>query len=155
MGVLVHKILFVCYGNICRSPMAEFVMKDLVDKHGEANKFFIRSAATAYDEIGNGVYYGTRKILDRLGINYSGKVAVKLVRDDYNKYDYIIGMDDMNVRDMLRIFGGDPDGKIYKFLDFTDRHGNVADPWYTGDFESTYKDVKEGTEGLYKVISAD
>ncbi len=146
------KIMFVCYGNICRSPMAEFIMKDMVKKRGVADKFYIVSSATSYEEIGSSVHYGTRKILNRLNIDCSKKRAVKLLKEDYDKYDYIIGMDDMNIRNMNRIFGGDPDNKIYKLLDFTPISGDVADPWYTGDFESTYRDVVSGVEGLINKI---
>lgn len=147
------RILFVCHGNICRSPMAEFVMKDLVDKKGLSEKFTIKSAATSTEEIGNIVHYGTRKILDRLNISYQGKVAVQLKKSDYNEYDLIIGMDSQNIRNILRIVGNDSEGKIFKLLDFA-YGGDVADPWYTGDFEKTYKDVLSGCTALLDKLTA-
>lgn len=147
-----HKILFVCYGNICRSHMAEFLMKDYVKDKGDADNFFIASAATSFEEIGNGVYYGTREILDRLNIDYSKKTATKLVKADYDKYDYIIGMEDMNVADIIRIFGGDKDGKVCRFLDFTSSPRDVADPWYTRNFEKTYADIMVGIKALYETL---
>ena len=146
------KIMFVCLGNICRSPMAEFVMRDLVNKKGESENFFIRSSATGTWELGNGVHYGTRKILDRLNISYKGKISQPLKKSDYDKYDYIVGMDEYNRRDMLRLFGGDKDNKISLLLEYADLHREVADPYYTGDFEATYKDVVLGTNALYEYI---
>ena len=143
------KIMFVCHGNICRSPMAEFLMKDFVAKKGESLDFEIKSSATSSEELGNPVHYGTKAVLDRLGISCKGKYAVKLTESDYNKYDYFIGMDEYNRHNMLRIFGTDKDNKISCLLDYTDNPREVADPWYTGNFESTYQDVKEGVEGLY------
>lgn len=142
------KILFVCHGNICRSPMAEFVMKDLVTKQGLSDQFHIASAATSMEEIGNGVHRGTRRILDGLGISYAGKCAVRLERSDYKTYDYLIAMEQYNIKNMLRILGSDPEHKISRLLDFTDHPGDIADPWYTGDFDLTYREVKEGCEGL-------
>ena len=146
------KILFVCYGNICRSPMAEFVMKDLVAKNCNANDFYIESAATSTEEIGNGVHWGTRGILDRLNIDYSKKRARQITKVDYQNFDYIVGMDAMNKRDMLRAFGGDPDGKISLLLDWTDSPRDVADPWYTHNFEITYNDVVKGTNAMLKKL---
>lgn len=146
------KILFVCYGNICRSPMAEFIMKDLVAKKGDDANFYIESAATSTEELGNGVHWGTRGILDRLNIDYSKKRARQITKGDYQKFDYIVGMDAMNKRDMLRAFGGDPDGKISLLLDWTDTPRDVADPWYTHNFEITYADVVKGTQGLYDAL---
>lgn len=142
------KILFICLGNICRSPMAEFVMKDLVDKQGLSDRFYIASAATSMEEIGNGVHRGTRRILNGLGISCADKRAVRLEVGDYEKYDYLIAMEQSNIKSMLRILGGDPEHKISRLLDFTNRPGDIADPWYTGDFDLTYRDVKEGCEGL-------
>ncbi len=147
------KILFVCHGNICRSPMAEFVMKDIVKKNGKEQMFHIASAATSMEEIGNGVHYGTRNKLREVGISTAGKYAVRMERRDYEEYDYLIGMDSMNIRNMERIAGGDSEGKIYKLLDFTKRAGaDIADPWYTGNFEVTYDDVLEGCQGLFRHI---
>lgn len=142
------KVLFVCHGNICRSPMAEFVLKDMVQKRGVADRFEIASAATTTEELGNGVHRGTRALLGRLGISCAGKTARQMCRADYDRYDYLIGMDSENIRDMRRICGGDSAGKLFKMLDFTSRGGDVADPWYTGDFETTYRDIKEGCEGF-------
>ncbi len=146
------KILFVCHGNICRSPMAEFVMKDLVRKAGRAEEFSIASAATSTEEIGNPVYPPARRMLAAHGIDCTGKTARQLRKADYAQYDYLIGMDQANFRNMQRMCGGDPDGKIHLLLDFTDRPGQVADPWYTGDFQATWEDVLEGCEGLLRHI---
>ena len=142
------RILFVCHGNICRSTMAEFVMKDMVAKRGLADRFHIESAATSTEEIGSPVYPGTRKILEREGIDCSGKRARQMRRDDYDKFDLLIGMDSANERNMLRMLGGDPAGKVHKLLEFADSEGDIADPWYTGDFETTYDDVLAGCTGL-------
>lgn len=144
------KILFICHGNICRSPMAEFVMKDMVKKAGLADQFEIASAATSTEEIGNPVHRGTRERLKREGISVAGKTAVQLKKSDYGKYDYLIGMDSWNIRNIQRMTGGDPEGKIYKLLDFAGISRDVADPWYTGDFETTYQDVVAGCEGLLR-----
>lgn len=146
------KILFVCHGNICRSPMAEFVMKDMVKKAGLEHCFFIASAATSTEEIGNPVHRGTRERLAREGISVAGKTAVQLKKTDYEKYDYLIGMDDWNIRNMLRILGQDLEEKVHKLLEYAGSSRDVADPWYTGDFEVTYQDVKAGCEGLLKQI---
>lgn len=142
------KILFVCHGNICRSPMAEFVLKDLVRKTGAENSFYIASAATSTEEIGNPVHPGTRKILASLGISTEGKCAIQMKKSDYEKYDYLIGMDDWNIRNMKKITGGDSEHKIKKLLEFAGQKSDIADPWYTGDFESTYRDVLEGCKSL-------
>ncbi len=142
------KILFVCHGNICRSPMAEFVLKDMVQKEGIANEFYIASAATSTEEIGNPVHHGTRSKLAQVGISTSGKYAVQMKRSDYQEYDYIIGMDSWNYRNMLRIAGKDNKEKISLLLDYTDHPRDVADPWYTGDFEKTYDDVLAGCQGF-------
>lgn len=144
------KILFVCHGNICRSPMAEFVMKDLVRKAGLESQFHIASAATSTEEIGSPVYPPARRKLAEHGINCSGKTARQLTRADYDRYDLLIGMDNANLRNMRRICGGDSDGKIRLLLEFTGRSGEVADPWYTGDFETTWRDVLEGCSGLLR-----
>ena len=142
------KILFVCHGNICRSPMAEFVMKDLVRREGLEDRFCIESAATSYEEIGNPVYPPVRRLLQAEGIDCSGKKARHTERQDYKDYDYLIGMDRYNLRNMERIYGGDPQGKIYSLLSFTGQSGDVADPWYTDDFDTTWKDVTAGCQGL-------
>ena len=142
------KILFICHGNICRSPMAEFIFKYLVEQRGLSSEFYIASAATSTEEIGSRVHHGTAAILDRLGIDYSEKRARQMTKRDYQDYDMLIGMDDWNIRNMSRIAGGDPEGKLYLLMDFTDRPGEVADPWYTRNFEVTYRDVMDGCEGL-------
>ncbi len=147
------RIMFVCYGNICRSPMAEFVMKDLVSKKGESDNFYISSSATSTEEIGHGVHRGTRAVLDKMGISYAGKVAVQLKKSDYDNYDYFVGMDEMNRRDMLRIFGCDKKNKVSLLLDYTDTPRDVADPWWTHDFEATKQDVVNGTKALYAFLT--
>ena len=142
------KLLFVCHGNICRSPMAEFVMKDLVEKVGLGGRFTIASAATSTEEIGNPVYPPARNELARHGISCAGHAARQLTRADYAAFDLLIGMDSANIRNMNRICGGDEEGKIHRLLDYTSRPGDVADPWYTGDFEATWRDVSEGCAAL-------
>lgn len=149
------KILFVCHGNICRSPMAEFVMKDLVQKAGLTDQFHIASAATSREEIGNPVYPPARRKLAEHGISCVGHAARQLTRQDYADYDFLVGMDSANLRDMHRICGGDPDGKISLLLDHTTRPGDVADPWYTGDFQATWLDVLAGCQGLLAEIAGD
>lgn len=144
------RILFVCHGNICRSPMAEFVMKDLVEKAGMSDKFYIESAATSTEEIGNEVYPPAKRKLAEHGISCKGKTARQMTRDDYQRFDVLIGMDTWNIRNMNRICGGDPEGKIRMLMDFTDRPGDVADPWYTGNFEATWQDVLLGCQCFLK-----
>ena len=140
------KVLFICHGNICRSPMAEFVFKDMVQKNGLGDRFHIASAATSREEIGNPVHYGTTRKLKEFGISTAGKYAVQLTKKDYQKYDYIIGMEYRNIRNIDRIIGSDPEHKVYSLLDFSDRARDIADPWYTGNFDRTYEDIKEGCE---------
>lgn len=147
-----YRILFVCLGNICRSPMAEFVMKDLTEKAGLADGFQIASAATSREELGNPVYPPARQKLAEHGISCAGKTARTLTREDYQNYDLLVGMDESNRRNMLRICGGDPEGKIHLLMDYTSRPGQVADPWYTGDFEATWRDVLEGCQGLLEQL---
>lgn len=142
------KILFVCHGNICRSPMAEFVMKDLVQKAGCADEWEIASAAVSREEIGNPVHPGTRERLRREGISTAGKWAVQMTREDYERYDWLIGMDTSNLRWMQRITGGDPHHKMSRLLEWTGENRDVADPWYTGDFEQTYRDIDRGCRAL-------
>ena len=161
------RILFICHGNICRSPMAEYIMKELVKQEGVAGDWEIESAAVSREEIGNPVYpparrkllgqgipcgqHAARSILGRLGISCAGKTARQMTREDYNRYDYLIGMDSTNLRNMYRICGGDPDGKLHLLLDFTDRKGEeVADPWYTGDFDAVWEDLLEGCQALLR-----
>ena len=138
------RILFVCHGNICRNPMAEFVMKDMVRKAGLTKEIHVSSAATTTEEIGNPVYPPARKKLAEHGISCEGKTARRLCYPDYEQYDLIIGMDRENLEDMRRICLGDPEGKIHLLMDYTARPGDVADPWYTRDFEATWRDVEEG-----------
>ena len=142
------KILFICHGNICRSPMAEFVMKDLVRQAGLESQFHIESAATSTEEIGNPVYPPARRKLAEHGISCEGKRARQLTNGNYDQYDFLIGMDRANLRNMHRICGGDFAGKLHLLMDYTDRPGDVADPWYTDDFETTWRDVLEGCQGL-------
>ncbi len=144
------KILMVCHGNICRSPMAEFVMKDLVAKAGLSDQFHIESAATSAEELGNPVYPPARKKLAEHGIDCAGKYARQLRREDYDSYDLIVCMDRSNVRDARRVCGGDSEDKIRLLLSFTGSDGEVADPWYTGDFEATWQDVSAGCQAILK-----
>lgn len=144
------RILFICHGNICRSPMAEFVMKDLVKKAGLASQFHIESAATSREEIGNPVYPPARRKLAEHGISCEDHSARQLTNRDYDEYDLLIGMDQANLRDMYRICGGDYAEKMSLLMDHTARPGNVADPWYTEDFEATWQDVLDGCQGLLK-----
>lgn len=150
------KILFVCHGNICRSPMAEFVLKDLVQKSGLSDRFYIASAATSTEEIWNGVgnpvYPPAKAELARRGIVCEGKRAVQLTRSDYEKYDYLIGMDSANIRNMHRMLGGDPEGKVYKLLFFAGMDRDISDPWYTGNFDETYSDVECGCSAFLKYL---
>ena len=147
------RILFVCLGNICRSPMAEYVMKDLVSKAGVADEFFIASAATSREELGNGVYPPARRKLAEHGISCAGHAARQITAKDYVNFDLIIGMDEENIRSMRRVFSGDPEGKVSLLLDHVGRGGNVADPWYTGDFEATWRDVNDGCRALLRELS--
>ncbi|WP_044109547.1 low molecular weight protein-tyrosine-phosphatase [Xylanibacter brevis] len=146
------KILFVCHGNICRSPMAEFVMKKIVADAGLEDSFYIESAATSTEEIGNEVYPPAKRKLAEHGISCKGKTARQMTRQDYMRFDLLVGMDDWNIRNMKRICGDDPDEKIHRLMDFTVRPGEVADPWYTGNFEATWNDVLEGCTDLLRSI---
>lgn len=146
------NILFVCHGNICRSPMAEFVFRDMAAKKQLSEQFLIASAATSTEEIGNSVHVGTRKKLEEQGIECSKKRAVQLTRQDYKKYDFLIGMDQWNIKNMLRILRDDPEHKVYRLLDFTNYARDIADPWYTGDFDTTYDNVYEGCKALLDYI---
>ncbi len=149
------KILFVCHGNICRSTMAEYVMKDLVRKAGLEDEFYIDSAATSTDEIGNGVHHGTKRKLAQMGVPCGNHRARQMTRGDYGRFDLLIGMDNPNIRNMTRIAGGDPEGKIRMMLDFTNRPGEVADPWYTGNFDATWDDVYEGCTNLLELLKSE
>ena len=146
------KILFVCHGNICRSPMAEFIMKDLVRKAGLADRFHIGSAATSREELGNPVYPPAKAELARHGISCEGKRARQVTKADYAEYDYLIGMDSANIRNMLRIFGGDPDGKVVRLLSYAGSERDISDPWYTGEFGTTYNDVLEGCTAFLRYL---
>ena len=146
------KILFVCHGNICRSPMAEYVIKDLVQKAGLSGHFHIESAATSREEIGNPVYPPARRKLAEHGIACDGHAARQITKEDYDEYDLLIGMDQENLKNMYRIFGKDAN-KVHLLMDYTDHPGDVADPWFTGDFEATWQDVTAGCEGLLQDIN--
>lgn len=146
------KVLFICHGNICRSPMAEFVFKDMVKKAGRADEFFIASAATSTEEIGNPVHPGTKRKLAALGISCDGKRAVQMKKSDYDAYDYLIAMDNWNIRNIMRIIGADTDQKVYKLLYFAGEQGDIADPWYTGNFDETYDDIVRGLTGFLSEI---
>ena len=146
------RVMFVCHGNICRSPMAEFIMKKLVADAGLSGDFLIASSATSTEELGNPVYPPARAELAKHGIGCAGKTAVQLKKSDYGKYDYFIGMDTANIRNMNRIFGSDPDGKIYKLLTFAGRSDDVSDPWYSRDFGKAYADIEEGCRGLLRSL---
>lgn len=153
------KILFVCHGNICRSPMAEFVLRDLVKKAGRMSEFQIDSAATSSEELGNPVYPPAKKKLREHNIGTPGndlgvstKRARRITDADYDKYDLLIGMDSANIRNLMRKYHNDPQGKIHSLMEYTSRGGNVADPWYTRDFEATWRDISEGCEGLWRYL---
>lgn len=146
------KVLFVCLGNICRSPMAEAVFRDLVEKRGLADRFVIDSAATSSWEIGNPVHHGTREKLKQVGISTEGMRARKLKKEDYQNFDYIYGMETQNIKDIYKIFSITESPKVKRLLDETQRSGDIADPWYTGDFEKTYQDVLAGCEAVLEKI---
>ena len=149
------KIMFVCHGNICRSPMAEFLFKKMVKEKGKQDEYLIKSSATSYEELSNPVHPGTRRILNSMGIDCSGKYAEKLMKADYNKYDYFVCMDERNLKNMLYIFGEDKENKCYKLLNFTDKKGDVADPYWTGDFNATLYDIELGLNGLYDFLEKE
>lgn len=138
------KVMFVCLGNICRSPMAEFVLKDLVKKMGIDDKFYIESSATSSEEIGNDVHYGTVKKLNSVGVQVEHRAAKKICKEDYNKFDYILGMEERNIKNILKIIGQDKENKVYRLLDFSNNPRDISDPWYTGNFDKTYEDILEG-----------
>ena len=142
------KILFICHGNICRSTMAQFVLQDLVNRAGYTDNFYIDSMATSTEEIGNGPHHGTVAKLRQVGVPVLEHYVKQVRKSDYRNFDHIIGMDQWNYRNMMRIFGKDPEQKVSLLLDFTDRPGEIADPWYTGNFDETYRDVLDGCEGF-------
>ena len=147
------KVLFICHGNICRSTMAQSVLQHLVNQRGLTDLFHIDSAATSREEIGNSPHYGTVRKLQQVGIPVIPHRAIQMTRQDYLDYDYLIGMDTANIRNMNAIAGGDPQGKIYKLLSFAGEGRDVADPWYTGDFDATYRDVMVGCEGFLEFLA--
>ena len=149
------RILFVCHGNICRSPMAEFVMKDLAEKRGMGERFAIASAAAHDDEIGSPVHPGTRRMLEAAGISCEGKTARRLRRADADEWDLFVGMDEANMRDLRLQLGRGAEGRCRKLLEFAGSDRDVADPWYTGDFDATYDDVLAGCTGLLAWLGAD
>lgn len=153
------RIMFVCHGNICRSPMAEFIFKGLIAKQGRVQDYVVASSATSTEEIwndiGNPVYPPAKAELLKHGITCEGKRAVQLKKSDYDKYDLFLAMDSMNIRNIGRIFGADPLGKVHKLMDFTDRKGDVADPWYSGRFDIAYTDIYEGCVAVLKKLEED
>ena len=153
------KIMFVCHGNICRSPMAEFIFRNIAERLGRGNEFSVSSCATSTEEIwggiGNPVYPPAKAELAKHGISCEGKRAVQLKKSDYDKYDLFIGMDSMNIRNMYRILGSDPDCKIRKLMEFTDRGGDVADPWYSGRFDVAYRDIYDDCEALLNLLISE
>lgn len=149
------KILFVCHGNICRSPMAEFIFRDIVTKKGIEDHFYIASAATSTEEIGNPVYPPARRKLQEHGISCGGKRARQVTRADYEKYDYLLGMEERNILNMKRILGGDPMHKAYRLLDFSSSPRNIDDPWYSGDFDTAYEDILEGCEAFLDFLGQE
>ncbi|KIR03991.1 Low molecular weight protein tyrosine phosphatase [Lachnospiraceae bacterium TWA4] len=147
-----YKILMICHGNICRSPLAEFIMKDLVKKAHLEDQFFIASAATSREEIGNPVYYAAKQKLAEHGISCEGKRAVQITKEDYNNYDYILVMEEYNIKNMIRIIKSDPQKKVYRLLDFTDHPGDIADPWYSRNFDLAYEQILEGCKALLEKL---
>ena len=148
------KVLFICHGNICRSPMCQSVFTHLLSTQNLTHHFQIDSAATSREEIGNTPHYGTVNKLRREGVPLIPHRAIQMTKEDYNNYDYLIAMDTMNIRNIMRIIGNDPDGKVYRLLDFSEHPRDIADPWYTGDFEQTYADIVEGCQALLNEIKS-
>lgn len=146
------RIVFVCHGNICRSTMSQFVLQDMVSKAGMAERFVIDSRATSTEELGNPPHSGTVRKLREVGVPVLPHRATQITWSDYNAFDYIIGMDSWNIRNLHRMLRGDPDGKVYKLLTFAGSERDIADPWYTGNFDETYDDVIEGCRGLLKYL---
>ena len=146
------NIMFVCHGNICRSPMAEFVLKDMVAKRKISHNFHIESSATSREEIGNDIHYGTKNKLKKVGVPFTPRRATQITKSDYDKYDFILCMDNNNIRNLSRIIPNDKSNKIKLLLDFSNNPRNIADPWYTGNFEDTYNDIIEGCEAHLNYI---
>ena len=146
------KILFICHGNICRSPMAEFIFADMVRKAGLSDCFQIESAATSREEIGNDTHPGTKRKLKEEGIPIWPRQARQITKKDYQEYDYILAMEGYNLRNLKRVIGPDPEGKVHLLLEYTDRPGDIADPWYTGNFDETYEDIVEGLRGFLEYL---
>lgn len=146
------KIMFVCLGNICRSTMSEFVMKAMIKEEGLEDKFFVASSATSNEAIGCDIHRGTKAVLDKNNIPYSSRSAVRLEKSDFDKYDYFIGMEDANIRDMKKILGTDK--KIYKLLEFAGDSSDISDPWYTHNFDVTYTDVTKGCRALLNMLKS-
>ena len=146
------KILFVCLGNICRSPMAKYIFQDLIEKEGLEKEFCIDSAATSDEEVGNGIYLDARRKLNEKGINCEGHTAKRITSKDYKEFDYIIGMEERNCRNILSIVGEDNERKVCCLLDFSNNPRDISDPWYTRDFEKAYQDIKEGCEALLQYL---
>ncbi len=150
------KIMFVCHGNICRSPMAEFIFKKMINERGLDSEYFVSSSATSTEEIGNGIYPPAKRELSARGVEFSPhKRAVQLRRDDYENYDLFVGMDSANIRNMKCIFGSDPEGKIRKLMDYTDKGGDVSDPWYSDRFDIAYRDIYAGCLCLLNDLEND
>ncbi|NCC15015.1 MAG: low molecular weight phosphotyrosine protein phosphatase [Clostridia bacterium] len=148
---MIH-VLFVCHGNICRSPMAEFLFRDMLMKKGLAHNFFISSAATSREEIGNAVYPPAKKKLSSLGIDCSGKTSRQVTKQDYQNFDYFLVMEAYNTKNLMRILGDDPQKKVYRLLDFSSHPRDIADPWYTGNFDITHSDIIEGLEAFLAFV---
>ncbi|HIS30347.1 MAG TPA: low molecular weight phosphotyrosine protein phosphatase [Candidatus Limivivens intestinipullorum] len=146
------RVLFVCHGNICRSPMAEFMFRDMVTRQGLGDCFYIESAATSMEECGNPVYPPARRKLAEHGISAEGKRARTMTRQDYDKFDYLLGMEEWNIRNILRIVGKDPEHKVHRLLDYSAKPRDIADPWYTGDFDTTWNDISEGLNGFLETL---